>query len=208
MAHTTTVLEIDCLSSQWHIAILTHNYVKWCWAIHGNTSISCNVKVRVGKHGTLAPTYKGMKKGYYSTNNVECKFWPCLDDIKHYVKWQQEEVCVDWPMIPSTWLLKIAINLTREEVLVVDDGALQLYHREALSPHCRLSRIAILPIHWSHFHVLCNFQVWEDNSLQSSNTNDKSKKQIRNPRTHKWLLCGWSHCLSIYRLWSGNQHRL
>jgi hypothetical protein len=34
---------------------------------------------------TPTSTYKGLKKEYHSTNNVENEFWLCLDGIKHCV---------------------------------------------------------------------------------------------------------------------------
>jgi len=81
VAHTTSVLETDCHSSHWHIARLPPNSAKRCWAMQANTGILCHAKVGTGKHGTLAPTYKGLKKEYRSTNNVEYEFWFCPDDI-------------------------------------------------------------------------------------------------------------------------------
>src|ERR1700738_677584 len=82
VAHTTSVLEIDCSSSYWYIARLSPNSAKRCWAMQANTWTLCNAKVETCKHGTPAPTYKGLKKGYRFTSNVEYKFWFCLNDIK------------------------------------------------------------------------------------------------------------------------------
>jgi hypothetical protein len=62
MTHTTSVLETDCPSSHWHIARLPSNSAKRCWVMQANTGSLCNVKVGTYKHGTPAPTYKGLKK--------------------------------------------------------------------------------------------------------------------------------------------------
>ena len=42
--------------------------------MQANTETLYNDKVRFGKHGTPTPTYKGLKKEYHSTNNVEYEF--------------------------------------------------------------------------------------------------------------------------------------
>ena len=62
MAHTTSVLEIDCLASKLHIAILPPNSVKRCWTLHAIIGTMCNAKFGIGKHSTLASTYKGLMK--------------------------------------------------------------------------------------------------------------------------------------------------
>ena len=82
VVQTTFVLKTNCIVSQWHIARLPPNSDKTCWAIQANTCFLCNAKMNIGKHGTRTPTYKGLKKEFHSTNNVEHKFWFCPNDIK------------------------------------------------------------------------------------------------------------------------------
>jgi hypothetical protein len=43
VAHTTSMLETDCSSSYWHIARLSADYAKRCWAMQANTRTLCNV---------------------------------------------------------------------------------------------------------------------------------------------------------------------
>lgn len=45
--------------------------------MQADTRTVCNVKVKISKHGTLAPTYKTMKHKFYSTSDVEHEFWYC-----------------------------------------------------------------------------------------------------------------------------------
>ena len=71
VVHTTFVLETECLVSNWHIARLPPNSTKRCWALQAITGIMCNAKVGSNKHGKQTPTYKGLKKEFRSTNNVE-----------------------------------------------------------------------------------------------------------------------------------------
>ena len=139
MAHTSSMLETDCSSSHWHIARLRANSAKRCWAMQANTRTMCNAKVRTTKHGTLAPTYKGLRKEFRSPNNVEYEFWFCHDDIKRCVSGSKKKFVLDWPIVPNTWPVKICTNLSREEVLALEDAGLQLQQREALSPHPSLA---------------------------------------------------------------------
>ena len=85
VAHTTSILEIDCLAYEWHIARLPPNSAKQCWALQGIIETVCNAKVGIGKHGTLASTYKGLWKECRFPNNGEYEFWFCPDDIKRCV---------------------------------------------------------------------------------------------------------------------------
>ena len=93
VAHTTSVLKTDYSSSHWHIARLLANSAKRCWAMQANTRTLCNAKIGTGKHGTPTPMYKGLKEEYRSTNNVEYKFWFCLDDIKRCVSGNKKSMC-------------------------------------------------------------------------------------------------------------------
>ena len=153
MAHTTSMLETNCPSSHWHIARLPSNSAKRCWAMQANTGSLCNAKVGTSKHGTLAPTYKGLKKEYHSTNNVEYEFWFCHDDIKRCVSGNKKMYVLDWPVVPNTWPVKIGTNLSRQEVLALKDVGFQLQQREVISPRRRLSTIATLPIPQTDFRV-------------------------------------------------------
>jgi hypothetical protein len=125
----------------------------------GNAShigILCLAKVEAGKHGTPTPTYKGLKKEYCSTNNVEYAFWFCPDDIKRCVNGNKKKYVLDWPVVPNIWPMKIGINISRQKVLALEDVGFQLKQREALSPRRRLSTTAMLPIPRTDFHVPLN----------------------------------------------------
>ena len=77
VTHTTSVLETDCLASNWHIARLPPSSSRRCWALQAIARTMCNAKVGTGKYGTPGPTYKGCKKEFHSPNNVEYEFWLC-----------------------------------------------------------------------------------------------------------------------------------
>ena len=111
----------------------------------------CNINVGTRNHGTPAPTYKGLMKEFFSITNVEYAFWFCPDDIKRCVSGNMKKYVLDWPIVPNTWPVKISTNLSKEEVVAFEDVGFQLQQREALSPRCRLSTIATLPISCLHF---------------------------------------------------------
>jgi hypothetical protein len=56
---------------------------------------SDNTKIKTGKYDTPAPTYKGLKKEYRFTNNVEYKFWFCPNDIKRCVSGNKKKFVLD-----------------------------------------------------------------------------------------------------------------
>ena len=91
------------------------------WKMQDNTRTLCNPKVKLCKHGTLATTYKGIKKELHSTNNVEYEFWLCLVDIKHCLSGNIKKYVLDWHIVLNTWLVKIGTDLWREEVLALVD---------------------------------------------------------------------------------------
>ena len=102
----------------------------------------CYAKVGIGKHGTPALTFEGLRKEFCFSNNMEYEFWFCPNDVKRYVSSSKKKYVLDWPITPNTWQVKIGTNLSREEVLALEDA--RLHQREALSLCHRLSTIATL----------------------------------------------------------------
>ena len=86
----------------------------------------CNTKVGSNKYDTPAPTFKGLKKEFRFTNNVEYEFWFWPDDIKRCVSGTRKEYVLDSPIVPNTWPMKTSTNLSREEVLALEDARFQL----------------------------------------------------------------------------------
>ena len=54
-----------------------------------------SAKVGTCEHGTPTPTYKGFKREFTPTNNVEYEFWFCPYDIKHCVSGNKKKYVVD-----------------------------------------------------------------------------------------------------------------
>lgn len=81
------------------------------------------------------------------------------------VAWKEAKIkwVLIWPTLPSTWLMKIGINLCREEVFALEGVGFQLWQREALWLWWGLQTMPSLPIHESHFHVPPNPCVHPNN---------------------------------------------
>ena len=156
VVHTTFVLETECFVLNWHIAKLPPYSAKQCWTLQAITGTMCNAKVGSNKHDTPAPRYKGLKKEICSTNNVEYEFWFYPDDIKHCISGTKKIYVLDWPTMLNIWPVKMGTNLSREEVLSLEDAGCQVQQREALSPRRRLSTIPTFPISHSHFCMPLN----------------------------------------------------
>jgi hypothetical protein len=60
VAHTTSILEVDCPASYWHMARLPYTFAKTYWAMQVNTRFLCNGGT--SKHGTPSPICKWTKK--------------------------------------------------------------------------------------------------------------------------------------------------
>lgn len=125
MAHIISMLEIHCPSYDWHIVRLLSNFTKGCLAMQANARTLCNVKVGIDKHGTLVPTYKGLKEECCSTISVEHKFGFSPHGIKCCKNSSTKKYVLDWLVVPNTLLVKINANLFRHEVLVLQDVGFQ-----------------------------------------------------------------------------------
>ena len=156
VTHTTNVLESECPKSQWYILRLPYPSKKECQALQANTGHPCWAKVGKNTHGTLAPTYIGMKKEYRSNNHILTYFWFFADDINRCVKGSKKKWVFDWPNLPKVWPVKVNTNLTREEVFALEDVGFQLQQKEALSPRRWLRTMTNLPILCPHFYAFPN----------------------------------------------------
>ena len=94
-----------------------------------------------------------IEEGYRFISNVEYKFWFCPNDIKCCVSDNKKKYVLDWPVVPNTLPVKVGTNLSRQEVLALEDVGFQLQQGEVLSSPRRLSTIATLPTHQTDFRV-------------------------------------------------------
>ena len=154
--HSTSVHETDCDLSKWHIARLSGKSNRKCQAMQANTNEKCDTQVRRGTHGTLAPTYAGLKKEFRTDRHISIDFWFCADDINRCVKGTKKSFVIDWPSIPHTWPVKRGTNLTMKEILVLEEAGFQLQQRGALSPRRQFQVAADMPFPRANFPIPAN----------------------------------------------------
>jgi len=131
---TKVVLESVCDEKEWHIARLPKTSSKACFAQHATTKKKCVAKIVQDNKSTAAPTYTGMMKNYKRTT-VDMQFFFCNSDIERCVKGSIRKWVLSKPRVPEIWPVKFGTNLTRQEVLALEDAGFCLAHRPTLPPH-------------------------------------------------------------------------
>ena len=102
------------------------------------------------------------KSTSYSTNNVEYEFWYCYEDIKRCVNGKKKKYMLDWHVVPNTWPVKIGTNISRQEVLALEDVGFHLQQREVL---CFCRRLSIIHGGGGHTIVKLNTTCGQKNLL-------------------------------------------
>jgi hypothetical protein len=129
LPHVTTTLESDCDMSQWHIARISHRSSYKCHAQQAATNYKCTAWIAKGSKGTAAPTNRGRNTQYGGTKVIVLDFWFCPDDIERYVKGSKRSWVLDWPQVPNIWPVLSGTNLTRKEILLLQDAGFKLQER-------------------------------------------------------------------------------
>ena len=57
---------------------------------------------------------------------MEYMFWFCLDDIKCCMNDKKKKYVLVWPIVLNTWLVNRGTNLSREEVLALENIGFQM----------------------------------------------------------------------------------
>ena len=79
--------------------------------------------------GTPAPTYIGRMREYGSWAVVNHDFWFCADDIMRCVYGSKGRWIFDWPNVPAVWPVALGTNLTKREILSLEEAGFQLQTR-------------------------------------------------------------------------------
>lgn len=153
VTHVTGVHETDCDPKQWHIARTNPKSRVKCQAMQVLSGKACEAQINKGRQATCAPTYTGLKKPYGKDTLELTEFWFCPDDIKRCVMGRKKFFVKEWPPVPTVWPIQIGTNLSREEVLALEDAGFQLEQRKALSPRNLFRTIPNLPILLSEIHI-------------------------------------------------------
>ena len=84
--HIHEVQESAVNEREWHIARLSKESKKACFALQAITRRKCTTLIVKDKKATAAPTYVGMMDNYKKTRLERHQFFFCNDDINRCVK--------------------------------------------------------------------------------------------------------------------------
>ena len=130
LPHATSILETECNPLQWHIA-RCKKATKKCHGVQVGQKKKCGALVcKDSKKGTPAPTYNGRMTEYGSKAVINFDFWFCSDDIMRCVHGSKCKWVHDWPVLPSIWPVARGTNLTKEEILALEEGGFQLQTKD------------------------------------------------------------------------------
>ena len=148
---TTRVLETDCDTSKWHIARISHKSRKRCHAVQAGNGNKCKMLIAKGGKATAAPTYRGTRTEYKGTKPQTDDFWFCPDQIARCVMGPKRFFVIDRPEIPEVWPVLSGTNLTRSEILELQEAGFRLQSTTALSPRRLFTTSKVFePVLWTH----------------------------------------------------------
>jgi hypothetical protein len=148
--HVTSVQETACDESQWHIARLPKTSAKACFAQQAVTKKKCIARIVQDGKSTAAPTYTGLMDNYRKNRKDRMQFFFCNDDIERCVKGTRRKWVMSRPEVPEIWPVKNGTNLTRKEILALENAGFRLPQREVISPR-RLFQDHPLPVDLSSY---------------------------------------------------------
>ena len=177
-----------------------------CKPIHEFYAMS---KSKVVKWGTQLPRIRLWRKSIAPLTTWSMSFGFGLDDIKRCVSGSKKKHVLYWHIVPNTWLVKVGTNLSKEEVLVLEDQTQREHSHfiigfQQLRPSPSLGCIFVC--HWIQMPIQLPGSKRQCVTIQQHQ--QLITKQMGGCWTHGWLLCGWNHCHPISRAWSVNQHHL
>ena len=147
---TNKVLESDCDTSKWHIARISEKSRKQCHAVQAGNGNKCKMVIATGRKATAAPTYRGRRKDKFKESPVIEDFWFCPDQIARCVMGPKRFFVIDRPQIPEIWPVLTGTDLTRSEILELQEAGFCLQSTTPLSPRRLFSTSkAFEPVLWS-----------------------------------------------------------
>jgi hypothetical protein len=129
----TTVHETTCKETEWYIARLPKTSTKACFAQQAITKKKCKAKIVQGNKPTAAPTYTSVMRNPHKKRPEVMEFFFCNDDIERCVKGTKRKWVQSRPDIPSIWPVKIGTNLSKNEILDLENVGFQLSQSAVIS---------------------------------------------------------------------------
>jgi hypothetical protein len=114
---TSSVLEIDCDVTKWHIALINHKSKRRCHAVQANNNSKCQMLIVRGGKATTAPTYRGVKQKWRAEGTDTEDFWFCPDQIARCKMGPKRGFVLTRPELRDVWLVLTGTDLSRHEIL-------------------------------------------------------------------------------------------
>ena len=156
--HITAVLESTVNEKTWHIARIPKTSAKACWAQMAVTKKKCTARIVLHGKSTPAPTYSGAWRNVRLNREEQMQFFFCSDDIERCVKGSRRKWIIPYfdtqerPPVPTVWPVKIGTNLTRSEIVALENAGFQLPQRERVPLNRSFNNFA-LPMDFSSLQV-------------------------------------------------------
>ena len=180
----TAVLESTVNEKTWHIARVSKTSAKACWAQMAMTKKKCTARIVVHGKRTPAPTYSRAWRNVRLNREEKMQFFFCSDDIERCVKGSRRKWIIPYsdtqerPPVPTVWLVKIGTNLTRSEIVALENAGFQLPQRERIPLNRSFNNFA-LPMDFSSLQVPENPdhfpETRKSKCVRRSNTSPSSK---------------------------------
>ena len=154
----TAVLESTVNEKTWHVARVLKTSAKACWAQMAVTKKKCTVSIVLHGKSTPAPTYSGAWRNVRLNREEQMQFFFCSDDIERCVKGSHRKWIIPYsntqerPPVPTVWPVKIGTNLTRSEIVALENAGFQLPQRERVPLNRSFNNFA-LPMDFSSLQV-------------------------------------------------------
>jgi hypothetical protein len=120
--HVTSLQETACDESQWHIARLPKSSAKGCFVQQAVTKKKCIARIIQDGKSTAAPTYTGLMDNYRKNRKDLLEFFFCNDDIERCVKGTRRKWFMSRPEVLQIWPVNNGTNLTRKEILALENA--------------------------------------------------------------------------------------
>jgi len=130
----TTIKEIACNESEWHIARLSNNFAKAYFAQHATTKKKlCVAKIVQDNKGTTTQTYIGNINNYKKNMIEVMQFFFCNDDIERCIKGLKQKWVLSKPEVPNISPKKYGTSLTQKEMIDLQNGKFHLLEHIEIS---------------------------------------------------------------------------
>jgi hypothetical protein len=180
--HVTEIHETACKKTELYIARLPKTSTKAYFAQQAIAKKKYEAKIVQGNKPTAAPTYTGVMQNAHKKMPEIKEFFFCNDDIERCIKGTKQKWVQSRPDIPSIWLVKIGTNLSKKEILDLENTSFQLPQRVVISPR-RLFGMDELPFDLTSFPTPASPNEFPKSRSGKSirrNNNAPSTKQANN----------------------------